>query len=356
MRSETALLQTMKRPKTLPQSMVTRDGDPPPSVGTGPKTGVVIIGRNEGERLKNCLRSLGAWRHRAVYVDSGSTDGSLEFAAEMGVHVVNLDLSKRFTAARARNAGFAALLNRHPDLEFVQFVDGDCTLNSEWIGKAQEYLETHRDIGVVLGRRREIHPERSVYNWLCDVEWDIPVGEIEGFGGDVLMRTQVYRDAGGYRDDILAAEDSEFSIRIRQFGWKIMRIDGEMTMHDVAMTKFSQWWQRSKRGGYGMSRVFYIHRDSPYAMFGRNIQRIALFGLVLPLVILICGLINPWFFLLALIYPLFIAKRAAARGFTKDAWRYATMITLVTFAEVTGMLLFVKDLFLGRGRDLIEYK
>lgn len=336
--------------------MVTSDGEPLLHVTVGAKSGVVIIGRNEGERLKNCLRSLGEWRHQAVYVDSGSTDGSLEFAAETGVHVVNLDLSKRFTAARARNAGFAALLERHPDLEFVQFVDGDCTLNTEWISKAQSYLEAHREIGVVLGRRREMHPERSVYNWLCDIEWDMPIGEIEGFGGDVLMRTQVYRDAGGYRDDILAAEDSEFSIRIRQFGWKIMRIDGEMTMHDVAMTTFSQWWQRSKRGGYGMSRVFYIHRDSPFAMFGRNIARIAAFGLILPLAIVVGGLINPWLFLIALIYPLFIVKRAAARGFTRDAWRYATLITLVSFAEVSGMLLFAKDLVMGRGRDLIEYK
>ena len=71
--------------------------------------GAVAIARNEGERLKSCLRSLIGKCAAVVYVDSGSSDGSVAFARSLGVEVVELDLSKPFSMARARNAGFAGL-------------------------------------------------------------------------------------------------------------------------------------------------------------------------------------------------------------------------------------------------------
>src|SRR5689334_4384058 len=72
--------------------------------------GVVAIGRNEGERLRVCLESALRASPDVVYVDSGSTDGSVAMAKQLGVHVVELDLTIPFTAARARNAGFEKLV------------------------------------------------------------------------------------------------------------------------------------------------------------------------------------------------------------------------------------------------------
>ena len=57
-------------------------------------TGVVVIGRNEGERLKRCLESLREMRARTVYVDSGSSDGSVAFGHSVGVAVLELDLAR----------------------------------------------------------------------------------------------------------------------------------------------------------------------------------------------------------------------------------------------------------------------
>src|SRR5688500_1309656 len=104
------------------------------------KIGVVAIGRNEGERLRACLNSCVGKVAAVVYVDSGSTDGSIEMAKSMGVDVVPLDLSKQFTAARARNAGFARLAASHPQIEYVQFVDGDCEIVDGWIEQAAAAL------------------------------------------------------------------------------------------------------------------------------------------------------------------------------------------------------------------------
>jgi glycosyltransferase involved in cell wall biosynthesis len=140
------------------------------------RIGAVLIGRNEGARLLACLASVGAQAGRMVYVDSGSTDGSVTAAQAAGAVVVDLDLSQPFTAARARNEGLARLLEDGP-LDYVQFIDGDCELCDGWIGTAAAFLDAHPDIAVVHGRRRERFPEASLYNQLCDWEWDRPLGE-----------------------------------------------------------------------------------------------------------------------------------------------------------------------------------
>src|SRR5690242_12680883 len=105
---------------------------------TTQRLGVVVIGRNEGERLRRCLASI-TGREVVVYVDSGSTDGSVKMAKSMGIIVQELDLSVPFTAARARNAGFAALLAAGP-VDYVQFVDGDCEMTANWLPRALEEL------------------------------------------------------------------------------------------------------------------------------------------------------------------------------------------------------------------------
>src|SRR6185437_3392379 len=184
-----------------------------------------------------------------VYVDSGSTDGSVELARDRRVETITLDMSVPFTAARARNSGFARLRGLNPHFRYVQFIDGDCELVPGWAGKAASFLESNPDIAAVCGRLRERYPERSVYNWLCDKEWNGPVGEISACAGNVMMSAQAFESVGGYRDDVIAGEESELCIRLRRANWRIWRLDTEMALHDAAMTKFSQWWGRVERGG-----------------------------------------------------------------------------------------------------------
>ena len=122
------------------------------------RLGVVAIGRNEGKRLGQCLASANE-AEATVYVDSGSTDGSVEVARGLGVEVVELDPNIPFSAARARNEGFARLLEQHPDVEFVQFIDSDCEFAEGWLAAGQEALEGSARAGVVCGRLRERNPE-----------------------------------------------------------------------------------------------------------------------------------------------------------------------------------------------------
>ncbi|MGB0768279.1 MAG: glycosyltransferase family A protein, partial [Phycisphaeraceae bacterium] len=125
------------------------------------EVGVVAIGRNEGERLKRCLAAAVAQSEHVVYVDSGSTDGSVEYARSLGVEVVDLDLSKAFTAARARNAGYRKLVEVAPQVRYVQFVDGDCEMVEGYLSKAVAAFEENDRFAVVSGRRRERHRDAA---------------------------------------------------------------------------------------------------------------------------------------------------------------------------------------------------
>ncbi len=213
--------------------------------------GVVIIGRNEGERLQRCLLSTVDPGSPVVYVDSGSTDGSVAFARSLGVEVVELDMVTPFTAARARNAGLARLLELHPDLSYVQFVDGDCEMVPDWLNAGVGVMAQSPEIAALCGRLRERHPEVSVYNRLCDVEWNGPVGEVDACGGVAMYRVASLKDVGGFDSTIPANEEPELCMRLRNRGLKIVRISHEMAVHDAQMTSLRQWWRRAERYGYG---------------------------------------------------------------------------------------------------------
>lgn len=315
--------------------------------GAGPVE-AVVIGRNEGARLMACIGSLKDRVRQVVYVDSGSDDGSAEAAGALGAKVVSLDMSQPFTAARARNAGLAEL---GPGTAFVQFTDGDCTVQPGWIEAAGEFLKAHPKAAVACGRRREEHPEASVYNRLCDREWDTPPGEAAACGGDALMRVAPLRAAGGYREDLIAGEEPELCLRLRRAGWQVWRLDREMTLHDARMTRFSQWWKRSRRAGHAFAEGAALHGHGPEAHWVRETRRALAWGAVLPLAVLAGLLFYKPAALLALAYPAQLLRLTL-----RDGWEAGLFQLAGKFAEAQGAAEFHLRRLGGRRRGLIEYR
>jgi glycosyltransferase involved in cell wall biosynthesis len=323
----------------------------------GGRIGFVVIGKNEGERLKRCLSSLPS-PSNVVYVDSGSTDGSTDWARSHRFDVVVLNTERPFTAARARNAGFARLKAISPDIEFVHFIDGDCEMASDWPSRAMSFLDENKPVCAVFGRRRERFPERSLYNYLCDVEWNVPPGESRSFGGDVVIRVNALDQAGGYRGDLIAGEEPELCVRLRAAGWKVWRLDNEMTLHDAAMMHFSQWWRRSVRSGYAFAQGAKIHGSLPERHWVWESRRAIVWGAALPIVCLTLSLVfPPWGNLSWLIFPLQLLRRSwQISGTTRHRTMLACFELLSRFPEMVGQLKFRADNVLHRQRSAIEYK
>jgi glycosyltransferase involved in cell wall biosynthesis len=320
--------------------------------------GVVVIGRNEGQRLERCLASLVGRAQQIVYVDSGSTDGSVQLALKLGVEVVELDMTIPFTAARARNEGFACVKRLFPTVRYVQFVDGDCEVVAGWLARAQAFLDAQPEVAVVCGRRRERFPQRSIYNLMCDLEWDTPVGEARACGGDALMRADAFAAVSGFRPDLIAGEEPELCVRLRAKGWKVWRLADEMTLHDAAMTRFSQWWRRTLRGGYAFAEGAFLHGSTPERHWRRESRRAWFWGLLIPLLTLItCMLIGGAGLLLLLVYPLQVVRLARrGDGASRNNWVLAFFLVLGKFPEMLGQIKFLLNRF-GAGKSaLIEYK
>ncbi|MCC7383745.1 MAG: glycosyltransferase [Deltaproteobacteria bacterium] len=323
--------------------------------------GCVLIGRNEGERLVRCLDSVTGRAAHVVYVDSGSTDGSVDRALERGAEVVELDKTIPFTAARARNAGFEALRAARPAIDFVQFVDGDCEVVAGWLEGARAVLLARPELAVVCGRRRERAPEASIYNRLMDLEWDTPVGEATACGGDAMMRARAFEAVGGFDATLIAGEEPELCFRLREQGWKIERLDREMTRHDAAMSRFDQWWKRTVRSGYAFAEGAWMHGRSPERYRVRETLRILFWTLGIPA--LAVGGAVPTLgasLLLSAGYPLVVARtfaRTRRPGVPDEAaLAYALFTALGKLPELQGVLRFTRLRLRGQKAALIEYK
>ncbi|NTU96526.1 MAG: glycosyltransferase [Chlorobiaceae bacterium] len=219
-----------------------------------PDIDCVLIGVNCARTLGRCIESVFSSFYpreklHLYYVDGGSGDNSIEIAENLeGVKVIGLD--PEFPApGLQRNHGWKA-----GSSSFVQFLDSDTILDPRWL---QQAVDTMQDgtIGAVNGFRRELHPDRSVYNWIGDLEWNGLPGESDCFGGDVLVRRSALEKTGGYDEVLVGGEDPELSRRIIRAGWKIMRLDALMTSHDLAMTTVRQYLKRAYRSGYGFAAV-----------------------------------------------------------------------------------------------------
>jgi GT2 family glycosyltransferase len=321
--------------------------------------GVVVIGRNEGERLRRCLHSLLDSTRSIVYVDSGSSDGSVAMSRSLGVEVVDLDMRTAFTAARARNEGFWHLVRLRPDLKYVFFVDGDCEVLPGWVDVATQFLDDRTDIAAVCGRLRERHPEKSVYNLLCDLEWEsFPLGEAKMCGGLAVMRIEAFRQVNGFRADLICGEEPELCVRLRQKGWRIWQLETEMALHDAALYHFSQWWKRMVRGGYAYAQGAREHGAPPEEHWVEESRRIWFWGLLLPLGVLILALILDLRLLwLLAVYPLQVIRLAVlGKRSWRQNWVRALALVLCKFPEMLGQLKFLTDKHRRVQSSLIEYK
>jgi cellulose synthase/poly-beta-1,6-N-acetylglucosamine synthase-like glycosyltransferase len=217
-------------------------------------------------------------------------------------------------------------------------------------------------VAAVCGRLRERFPERSVYNRLADLEWNLPSGEIAACGGVAMVRAEAFRAVGGFDPTIIAAEDDELCLRLRARGGTIVRLDAEMATHDMAMTRFAQWWRRSVRTGHAYAEGTALHGRTPERHFVRQTRSAVFWGLAVPALAL--GLAWPTRFLsLALLGGYLVLHRKTRRyyevqrGWPRgDAGLYAAWIVLAKFPQALGLLRYWAGRLSGRRSGVIEHR
>jgi len=328
-----------------------------------PAISVVVIGRNEGQRLAACLDSIGRVRgvvvKELIYVDSSSTDGSPELAARSGAKVIAVH-PERPTAANGRNAGWQCATS-----ELILFLDGDTVLDPDFALAACKAMEQGPSVGAVWGHRREIQPEASIYNRILDLDWVYPPGFTEFCGGDVLMRRQVLVGTGGFDERLIAGEEPELCRRIRSQGYAILHIDCPMTGHDLQITRWSQYWKRATRAGHAYAEVSERFRNTEDPFWStdrrRNLMRGGFWLVSLTIVILV----SLFFGFLPILLWLGLLMGLSVRSAWKARRKNASLGTLLLYGVhshlqqipiLAGQLQYELGKRQRKARKLIEYK
>ncbi len=328
------------------------------------KLSVVVIGRNEGARLARCLESVQAmdkdtFSVEIVYVDSASTDGSIAIARRHNAEIEEVRAG-RPTAALGRNAGW-----RRSTGSLVLFLDGDTVLDPKFVaGSVAEFDQPNT--AIVWGHRREIHPEKSIFNRVLDLDWIYAPGIVEFCGGDAIMRRAVLEQVGGFDETLIAGEEPEMCRRIRAEGYQIVHVNRPMTGHDLAMTSWKQYWRRATRAGYAYAEVSNRFRNTGMPFWEeearRNRSRTVIL-LVLPVIGAVTSLLlwNLWPMAGSAAVLLLLVGRTAWKARWKSSdwgtlFLYGIHSHLQQFPIYWGQMQYSRDRRAGQRRGLIEYK
>jgi len=324
---------------------------------------VVVIGRNEGERLTRCLASVKAARwdavpHELIYVDSRSGDDSVARATGMGAQVRVVDDASP-CAAKARNVGWRLARG-----EFVLFLDGDTELDAEFVQRALATLADAR-LCAAWGHRRESRPEQSLYTRVLDLDWVYPAGRTLYFGGDVLVRRAALAAVDGFDPALKAGEEPELCARLRAEGWEIEHIDAPMTRHDLAVTTFRAWWRRAYRSGIAYAEVADRMRRRGDVLWQHEAARDFRHGLLFvaaPFVLLAALAWSPVAAAALVGLALAFIARTAARcawkapGRTLLHWQYAVFAHAQKIPALFGQLAWRRARRRSAEIGLVEYK
>ena len=331
---------------------------------TLPVLSVVVIGRNEGARLTRCLESIGLMRLPAgpmelIYVDSKSSDDSVETARKFNARTLSLE-SEYPCAAAARNLGWRAA--RAP---IVLFLDGDTVLNRDFVADSIDELADPRT-AVVFGHRREISPKASIYNRIIDLDWISAAGPADFCGGDALIRRDVLELVGGYDEGLIAGEEPEMCRRIRAAGYSVLQVDQPMTLHDIAMTRVSQYWRRGVRSGYAYAEISARYGDTDRPLWSsearhNRIHGGAILALFTGAIILSIATRS----LIPIVAAIVVLSSLALRTAYRYRWKTSNLYTLLLFGLhshlgqipiLFGQLKYRLDRYRGKRTALIEYQ
>jgi glycosyltransferase involved in cell wall biosynthesis len=316
-----------------------------------PYISVVVIGKNEALNLPDCFNSIQNIDYPqdkldVIYVDTGSTDSSVQISHQYSVRVAE-EISNYPSPALARNRGLHEA--KH---DIIHFIDGDMTIGHDYLKNAVQYLGKN-GVVCVIGRLDEKNKHKNLISWILHYHWakrkpgfmDAP-----GAGGTFLK--SVLLEVGGYDTEILRGEETDLGIRLRKKNYRILMIDKLMGTHDYGIKTFLDIIRYFLSSGRNLGRSLYL-TSSDYFQSEKKVARNTLirtfllafivgvilatqkwvFLLLLPLIAVLYTLLRFWNFdrerrLHALIYFFFhyVGMPIITIGILCSLWKHIRLI------------------------------
>jgi succinoglycan biosynthesis protein ExoA len=244
-----------------------------------PSVSVVVPVYNEARRLDALIASLWAQDYTGsvelIFVDGGSTDGSLDTlrdastAVTSGASLVVVNNPKR-NIPTAMNLGIGIATG-----EIIVRVDGHSLPPSELISRLVGYLATHPGLEVVYGRW-EVVPSipGHIGQALAAAYTHLLSGAGSGYrSSKKLGSTPISVDTvpygafarstwaavGGFDEALLAAEDYDFTLRVRRAGGHVTLLPGLVIIY-YARSTLSATLKNAVRFGFWTMLMQKKHR------------------------------------------------------------------------------------------------
>jgi len=182
----------------------------------------VVIGKNEATNLPRCFRSILKVNDNIIFVDSDSDDDSISIAKKFNIKKIIKVKANYGTPALSRSVG-----SKEVETEFIQFLDGDMTIDESWIPLALKKLEENEDIAAVHGYKKVFTKNEREFFILADSkDW-----QPDYMQGAYLIKTDVYNKAGGLDSRFPGEEERDLYVRIRSLGFEVWYLHHIMASH-----------------------------------------------------------------------------------------------------------------------------
>lgn len=310
-----------------------------------PNVSVVVIGYNEADNL---LRTFTAIRNmnyplefiELIYVDSGSTDCSVQIAQKFTSRIFIEDIWP--SAARNRNRGLF-----ESKFDIVHFVDGDVNLHPDYLYEAVLRITGH-EAQCVFGNLKELTNNKWDSILIHDYQNRIH-GYVDspGAGGTFLKNSLIA--INGWDERIPRGEEIELGIRFREAGYKILFINRLMGLHDYGVKNILNYFRKQISEGRSMGAIWQIKSKNEFTrQTAHNIYKNIIFHIVLFFSVFFSIMYKEpeLFFLFILIYFKFILFKylfikkirnintlvySLLMNFTRTLTLYGTIIFIIDF-------------------------
>ena len=206
---------------------------------------VIMPAFNTVQWISDAIHSIKSQTYKnweLIIVDDGSTDNTTE-------KIKSLFEDERIKIFRQKNSGPAVARNRGVEEaqgEFMAFLDADDLWFEDKLTKQVEHFHSHPELGLIHSMNRffnddpilskPFQPPGWFINWpeaerllVCDT-----IGTLT-----VMTRTELIRQAGGFREGLNGVEDWDLWIRISKMA-EIFKLNTELASYRIHPSGISQ--------------------------------------------------------------------------------------------------------------------
>ncbi len=223
------------------------------------KISVIIPAKNEEQPIANCLKAVRAQTvtpSEILIVDGHSTDKTVEVGQSFGARVVFEDYGTRGGACQV------GIENAKGDL--IAFTDADCVPDPQWLEK----LLPHLSGGIVGVGGRILNEGESFWQQTINVALDTVLGSANSIQGrnfptirlvssisgcNSMYRKEDLQEVGGFRTELVTAEDTELNRRLLKRGKLLYAPDA--VVHHRHQRGLRDFGKRMFQYGYGRGQA-----------------------------------------------------------------------------------------------------